>query len=68
MRATHCWILPRCALIAALALSAGAPAWAADDDTEEGERIYAIQARKYMLGHEFAGSLGVLPMDAFSIW
>lgn len=31
----------------------------------EGERVYAIQQRRHVLGHEFAAGAGVLPIDAF---
>lgn len=37
----------------------------AADAATEGERVYAIQQRQYMLGHEFAAAIGVLPVDAF---
>jgi len=31
----------------------------------EGERVFAIQNRRHLMAHEFAGAVGVLPMDAF---
>ncbi len=40
-----------------------APAFA--DDFDEGGTLYAIQNRKYVLGHEFTLGAGTVPMDAF---
>jgi outer membrane beta-barrel protein len=45
-----------------VALAAAAPAWG---QSPEGERVFAIQNRRHLMAHEFAGAVGVLPMDAF---
>lgn len=44
-------------------LAPAAPAWA--EDFEEGGKLYAVQNRKYVNGHEFLIGLGTVPMDAF---
>jgi outer membrane beta-barrel protein len=44
-------------------LGAAAPAWA--QEFEEGGKLFAIQNRKYVMGHEFTLGVGVVPDDAF---
>lgn len=56
----------RAAGLAALVLSGlsvSLPAVA--EDFEEGGKLYAVQNRKYVAGHEFLIGLGTVPMDAF---
>lgn len=36
------------------------------EDQENGGKIVAVQSRKYVLKHEFTGSGGILPLDAFA--
>ncbi len=56
---------PRRTLAALLAAAALSPVPALAQEFEEGGKLYAVQNRKYVQGHEFLIGLGTVPMDAF---
>lgn len=51
-------------LITVLA-TAAVPGAAHAEEFEEGGKLFAVQNRKYVMGHEFLIGLGTIPLDAF---